>query len=952
MASTPTTIGYNNITIPSQEVSTKNSTVASNPNYFDLTSGAYGATSGYAGLDYDLIQTSTVAPGTITYTFTNQVYKSYMRKLDINFVAANKRPNRKVYPFFDGVNAANLIQRPNIIEITGNSVFFGVVTPTYRNVANVSNGSITGSVDFTREQIQIGNSKADVIYTELTSNNSTIIYCGEFKGDAPNDVITVANTVTGVRSSGTGSIISLKHSSGKLRFVPTTESSTFDANTFVNSNSILISGEGYVVIPQANANVTYGLRLGPDASLTDGYYVGNTITIMGGSVPGETSNIISYNAATRIISVSPPLAGISDKSLDMYYSIGDGRPGSLYAVSNGVQSHWTTSRGFIGGILRLPGYGASPTYNFRVGKRLFRITDNANNNVELASSVAEYVFCSYSVEEAQTITTGNNVIISTSSAGRTSVLPYKGKSPLAQSFFIDDTAHPRGVFVPYIDVFFASKGTQPIEMQIRPMVNGYPDSYRLMKNATVSLQPEDVNIVPYTGNTLPQSANSSHYTRFTFPAPVYLQPGTEYSFLLVTNDFDYRVYASELGQKILGTNRLISEQPYLGSLFKSQNSTTYNAIQSDDLMFVIHICQFDSQGTVTFNDYKDPLAEVPLTGTDANLKMDLFTVMSDAIQVPGTSLNYRYQATSYANGNLDTDFTQFVPDQRVFLDDKKIVYHQSYPQKSFIVKVDMSTTDPDVSPIIFPERQEMMTAANYINNMAVNPAMIKIVNSGNNYTYQNTSLTISANTGVGANGFAITGGLSRTGNENYEKVIAGLGFDNYGFGYYDDITATISTTDANTTGANAAVLSVETELDPAGGPALAKYISKTVTLAPEFDAGDLRVYLTASKPPEANVQVYYKVRNTYDGDDISSKNWVRMERKQGTIMDSVNLQPIEMEFRPSFTSNNIIYSTDGATYDTFNQFKIKIVLASSSTSFLKIPYVFDMRAIALPGDDY
>ena len=58
---------------------------------------------------------------------------------------------------------------------------------------------------------------------------------------------------------------------------------------------------------------------------------------------------------------------------------------------------------------------------------------------------------------------------------------------------------------------------------------------------------------------------------------------------------------------------------------------------------------------------------------------------------------------------------------------------------------------------------------------------------------------------------------------------------------------------------------------------------------------------------------------------------------------------LEFEYRPSFSSNTIVYSTTNATFNTFNEFKIKIVLASSGTTLDKIPYVFDMRAIALPG---
>ena len=75
-----------------------------------------------------------------------------------------------------------------------------------------------------------------------------------------------------------------------------------------------------------------------------------------------------------------------------------------------------------------------------------------------------------------------------------------------------------------------------------------------------------------------------------------------------------------------------------------------------------------------------------------------------------------------------------------------------------------------------------------------------------------------------------------------------------------------------------------------------------------------------------------------------------MTQKVGEVNYSSHLNPIELEFRPSMNSNNIVYSTNTATFDTFNQFKIKIVMSSSDTVLTKIPYVYDMRAIALPAD--
>ena len=119
-----------------------------------------------------------------------------------------------------------------------------------------------------------------------------------------------------------------------------------------------------------------------------------------------------------------------------------------------------------------------------------------------------------------------------------------------------------------------------------------------------------------------------------------------------------------------------------------------------------------------------------------------------------------------------------------------------------------------------------------------------------------------------------------------------------------------------------------------------------------YDAGDLRVYLTAVKPAGANVQVYYKVRNSLDNTPIENHDWVRMVQKTSEFIYSVNNEQIEYEYRPSLTSNNIVYSTDSTTYKSFNQFAIKVVMSTTDTTLNGIPYLYDIRAYALPGDSY
>jgi hypothetical protein len=454
------------------------------------------------------------------------------------------------------------------------------------------------------------------------------------------------------------------------------------------------------------------------------------------------------------------------------------------------------------------------------------------------------------------------------------------------------------------------------------------------------VQAEDVTV-----STSPNPSSPNTYTRFAFSSPVYVAPDSDYAFVILTNDFDYDIYVSELGEKIIGTDRIVSEQPYSGSLFKSQNATTYTAIQAEDIMFVIHKCNFYNAGSIILSEEKNLEEGVPYYDrlADSNVAFDAFEVHSDSVELPGTELTFSYKTVSNITDTVDADYTQFKPDKRTLLTERKKLYGKRILEDSFMMKVDLSTTSVDVSPIISIEKQNLGTLSTVINNMGIDSYRISLKNRGNNYTTQNTTITFTSNTsGDGAEAVPII--LT-------ERVptgkIGGLYFTSNGFDYFDDVSANVITTDAN---ASNAIITVDTELGKAGGPAAARYISKTVTLAPEFDAGDLRVYLTAVKPPESNIQVYYKVHNRYDNESIAEKNWVKMTQRVGEINFSSRLNPIQLEFRPSMNSNNIIYSTNTATFDSFNQFKVKIVMSSSSTVLTKIPYVYDMRAIALPAD--
>jgi hypothetical protein len=183
--------------------------------------------------------------------------------------------------------------------------------------------------------------------------------------------------------------------------------------------------------------------------------------------------------------------------------------------------------------------------------------------------------------------------------------------PLAQTFLIEQKG---GCFLSKVDVFFASKDTAvPVTMEIREVVNGYPGK-RVLPFSRVTMKPEYVNISENT--VLLDGVDVNSYdtpTTFTFSSPVYVQENTEYAIVLASDSNNYKVWISQVGDQMPGTARTISEQPYLGSLFKSQNASTWTADQTQDLKFTIYRCQFATNVNSNIEYENDALTKVTLT---------------------------------------------------------------------------------------------------------------------------------------------------------------------------------------------------------------------------------------------------------------------------------------------------------------------------------------------------
>ena len=86
-------------------------------------------------------------------------------------------------------------------------------------------------------------------------------------------------------------------------------------------------------------------------------------------------------------------------------------------------------------------------------------------------------------------------------------------------------------------------------------------------------------------------------TTFRFDEPVYLKEEEEFCIVLFTPCERYFAWISRMGELDRGGSRMVSKQPHLGILFKSQNNTTWTPSDYEDLKFTIYRASFDTSKT-------------------------------------------------------------------------------------------------------------------------------------------------------------------------------------------------------------------------------------------------------------------------------------------------------------------------------------------------------------------
>ena len=82
-------------------------------------------------------------------------------------------------------------------------------------------------------------------------------------------------------------------------------------------------------------------------------------------------------------------------------------------------------------------------------------------------------------------------------------------------------------------------------------------------------------------------------THFGFDYPVYLQNDTEYALVVETDSIDYELWSSKLGETDIATSTVITTQPSLGSVYRSQNTESWTEDIFEDLKFTMYRAEFN-----------------------------------------------------------------------------------------------------------------------------------------------------------------------------------------------------------------------------------------------------------------------------------------------------------------------------------------------------------------------
>tara|TARA_R110002096_G_scaffold399435_2_gene595841 strand:- start:247 stop:1830 length:1584 start_codon:yes stop_codon:yes gene_type:complete len=503
-----------------------------------------------------------------------------------------------------------------------------------------------------------------------------------------------------------------------------------------------------------------------------------------------------------------------------------------------------------------------------------------------------------------------------------------------------------GVYITKIGLFFKSVSTTfPITLHLRFVGDSKGSIASVLKTAS--------------NMTSAEHATATTETEFVFDKPVALLPGN-YAFSLESADLnEYVVWHSQLGDFKLGTTqeRVIKDiSP--GSMFPPSVGGAQVINRDADLKFTIYRANFAaSSATAVFKDANPPvklLGNNPLYAKNAVGAADSCYVVhadhgfqvNDKVNIQGLTGGTRYNGVLGSNINGQRTITgvdgtgyKFALsvsgateglDSDVSFGGNGITATQHY--RYDIAQLQMAERKPGNTEITYAG---VLTGSKSFagTETAYGTSAVKFQNQKNYILNQPHVVATDSNEATH---------LSNAESTTVTATFTGPSDDTFTSPFIDlqrshllTIGNRIDRNDPTATTNYNVPLTYVAETDPANGSALAKHITKPVTLA--VPATGLKVLFAGHRPSTAEFDLYYRTCSSGTDSDILEKSFVLQ------AVDAA--MPADKGDRSFHEYRYTVGGSFAATLPEFDKYQIKIVMNSQTSS--SIPRIRDLRTIAL-----
>lgn len=656
---------------------------------------------------------------------------------------------------------------------------------------------------------------------------------------------------------------------------------------------------------------------------------------------------------------------------------------------------YSNKQGRAYGIIRIPSDGSK---TFRTGTKEVVLTDSPTNEADATSSAVAYFVASGLQQTKQETIIATKKIVTrtkTSTENQKTVLIYDRVSCMAYSFIPQCPQGEDGVFLTSFEVFFSRKDPDlGVWFEIREMDNAGNITRTQIPGSEVWLKSDQVLT----------SDDAKTPTVVTFVTPVFLQNNKEYALVIHTQAINpnYYMWVAVLGQNDVVNGSPFNSRALTGNLYTTNNNLDWDIVPRTDLKCRFLRAKFNTGvigkaviGNEPFELMAANTISAPFTNYGETIKGNDRLVLSAPTVVPivgnrivGANSKVNSSVVSITSGKYQMANTGYLDGEAVTIANANgismgtatiaymntstgIIYDYNETTSGATLDLRWSNGAFFQGETLRGQVSSSSLVVERIRDFVYSTIQFEPSYLTFNATVINFERSSVANTGAIRGytpiipssivdldeemiNYSRSKEISILSGDKSSKIRATMSSSTDFLSPVIDISQCYSVYVHNIVNSNTTNI-----LAKRGSGLINQYLSQIVTLAEGQDAEDLRVIVTAYRPPtsNSNIMVYCRFSNNEDSEALYTRNWIEMEYFDDTVYSSLANRNNFKEYSFSLPASIMTGSNDqqqpvvqytnsaGTKFTGFKQFQLKIGLQSDNSAV--VPRVSDLRALAL-----